>query len=298
MAEVNNNLLLRVDDQAITSGTLSLWIGMDTVVQRDNIRLTEISGLPFNSPKWLKWRMKKENIALLLTAIGIIVAALALLSRGTLCSWGKNILQTDIFCEPIPSTPTPTHPPPTPIQALPQSCETTISDGNIQTVWKINRGDWAIADDSGNDVFKVLEGIGEIECGNETWIDYVISLNVKLTQASETARALLNFRNSADSRLITTIDFSQKNIQIYEKESLEIFTDTLGPPVVNEFVVNIWYGIKVEIIGNRVTVYIDNERRRSVIFASTIDRGSILLKSYDPNLLFDDLQVNVTLKQQ
>ncbi len=240
-----------------------------------------------------------EVVGLIIAVIAAIFGFMALLSRGTLCNWGRSVFQTDIFCEPASPSSTSTESPlDQSSQSSLQSCETTISDGNILSIWKPINGKWGIADDADNKTLTLLSTVGAIECGDDSWIDYEVHFRIKPLRIYSASRVIVHFRGTTDSRFITTFDLADDEARFFKKVKSRDEVTEIGVPVSFDFVPSRWTSLSIRTEENYLNVSIDNAQVRRLVIDPEISYGSVRLTIYGLDILIDDLQVNLTLQQQ
>lgn len=175
-------------------------------------------------------------------------------------------------------------------------------DPGAELPWTVHKGNWTVEqdeEDGGNRIFK----LGSVSAGNEeglftggnpTWTDYTVEARVKAYTndgsgaASGIAARVVDANNFYLLRLHWTS--ASYHVQIMRKINgtlASVKSAKIGdtPPDVNK-----WYTLKFEVKGNKLTGYVDGEKKIEYT-DDTFAFGGIGVRTWNQVVAFDDFKV-------
>jgi len=160
-----------------------------------------------------------------------------------------------------------------------------FEDGNADE-WDLESG-WSIIQ---KDDDYILNGVGHkwANTGSVNWGDYTFETDIKLIQGG----VHVNFRLSEKGRYF--LGFNGEGLYL-EKQCSNNFTH-LGDFEEN-YVLNHWYNLKIELIGGNIKVYIDGVLKIECTDLEPLLKGNIAFETLDDsNIYVDDVKVNIAHK--
>lgn len=227
-----------------------------------------ITGLAFNGTgSWTTWSTQTVNVSL--NSGSNKIRAIATTSNG-----GPNMDKLDISGGSAPTpTPTPTQAPtPTPTQAPTPTPggDVLFSDdfesGNYDN-WNTQNGSWSITTD-GTKVFRQSStSEGRAWLKNYSWNDQSVQARVKVTNFNGSNRALVCARMT-DGNNYYAVAIQSGKLELRRKVSGS--TTSLTSKNMT-FSTNTWYTIRLDVVGNTLTAYVNGTQQLS---ATTSGRNS------------------------
>lgn len=192
-------------------------------------------------------------------------------------------------CETPTETPVP-DPTPTP---TPVSGNTLYSDdfndGNADG-WAEDRGSWSVVQDSGSYVYyESSSSEGRTSAGDQSWTDYTVTADMKVTAFNGTNRAFLcgRYRDGNNYYAASLYNSSGGKLEIRRKVSGSSTTLVEKEYALSE---GVWYTVSLQLSGSSLTMYVNGSRELTTS-DSNLSSGGIGLVPYRASVMHDNITV-------
>lgn len=159
-----------------------------------------------------------------------------------------------------------------------------FDDGNADE-WHLQDG-WSVIQENGN---YVLQGTGHkwADAGSEGWMDYTFKTRLKLIQDG----VHINVRKGADGRYF--LAFRQNGLSLRKQfNQWSEFAHLIDKG--EQYSLNQWYELKVEVKGGSIKIYIDNTLKIDYTDPNPLVSGAIAFETLDDSQVYvDDVYVEI-----
>jgi TIR domain/Domain of Unknown Function (DUF1080) len=214
-------------------------------------------------------------------------------------------LSTDTSTPPPASnTPTPTNTPnptqtPNPPAATPIFGPLLLAENfesaRIPDNW-IQDGQWAVVSDGSTAALQAI-GRSTVQFGDEQWVNYRMEVDIRVANLGEANSTWIDVRalHSLDRFMIVTLDFKSNYLILIAQKDFGDVKELARTPLAFTslaFRENEWFKVTIEVNEQRIAVYLNGVRQMNKQIDSSFGRGAIRLRSFNNNVLFDNIRVS------
>lgn len=266
---------------------LKTWASLKSIIAKEfpRLRVVGFAGIAI-ALFWLGWKNLPTS-PLLITVSPSATSRIVLPTKTLTLTSAPTPTKTHLFTQTPSFTPTVTIPPTT----IPPSSilfQRNFEDGDIG-VWSWKDGAWVVKQEQdGNHYLSGSDPAAyppQIYYGNKNldWTDYAIENRVKFIEGSTLSICI----RSDLGKVFYSIFTKNSSINFFQS------WDSIGAGISKTFTPNRWYTIRMEIKGNLLSIYIENNLVRELKLQSPlIKQGGIgYIIDHGEIVYFDDIKV-------